>query len=112
LPFIDQLRGLSLNGPDGNRRTFVSDSGNTKVRAVTTAAERMMSGRTRPLTAAEFENFENFWNYDLSQGTLSFAAPHPMTGTVTVFRSDGSPYQPMPVGGGKIRVGLSLVVLP
>ncbi|MEC7763388.1 MAG: hypothetical protein VX874_15910 [Pseudomonadota bacterium] len=112
LPFIDQLQGLSLSGPDGNRRTFVSDAGTTKTRATTTAAERAIGGRTRPLTPAEFEAFENFWNYELAQGTLSFAAPHPLTGSMTVFKSDGSAYVPMVVGAGKVRVALSLVILP
>lgn len=112
LPFIDQLQGLSLGGPEGNRRSFTSDAGTTKTRAITTAAERSVSGRTKPLTLAEFEAFESFWNHELSQGTLPFAAPHPLTGTLTVFKTDGSTYQPIVVGSGKVRVALSLVTVP
>ncbi len=112
LPFIDQLSGLTETGPEGNKSVFTSAGGNTKIRARTTSAEAMLSGRTRPLDATQLATFEDFWFADLAQGTLSFSATHPTTGATAVFRSDGTPYRKMNVGAGKTRIALALKVLP
>lgn len=112
VPFLCSLRALSSGGARGHVTGFQPDAGPQKLRRITTAGYKPLMGQTPILTPSQYQMFVDFWVYTIADGTLSFSAVHPMTGEITVFQSDGSPYEEMMPAPGLYKIGLSLVVLP
>ena len=86
VPFIEAEDGFSLKPQAGGKLRTQMSGGPVKQRRRTSAMPTDIRGKTPPMSEALFQTFSDFYHTTLSEGSLEFTAPHPITGADGNFR--------------------------
>ncbi len=97
LPFFRRSDGFARTGPQESKLRTSMSHGPVKMRRLTSAATKRLTGSTPYLSDDQVAEFEEFFDTTLSEGVLSFDAEDPVDGVLKSFRFIES-YTIEPVG--------------
>ena len=110
IPQTLSMDGYGEAAPDTNLRSAM-DAGPAKVRRRASCAVRPVTGRM-VMTAAELDDFKDFYREDLLYGSLRFHWVDPWDSATAVEMRFTAPYTIAAFGPDAFEVGMSLEILP
>lgn len=107
-------RHRATGGPVDARAVFQPDRGPEIVRAATTARWEEWSVPLSPITVAQFNLFEAWFDGDLSRGAKAFAWRHPVTDIIGLwrFKSGQRPYEVAQTAKGYVLLSFTALRQP
>jgi hypothetical protein len=110
IPQTLNMDGYGEAARDTNIRSAM-DAGPAKVRRRASCAVRPVTGKM-VMTAAELDDFREFYEEDILDGSLRFDWVDPLDGTTAVEMRFTAPYTIAAFGPDAFEVGMSLEILP